>query len=249
MTQQLRAAADGHNLDSLREAIENRSIDTLRSDDAEADAQREQLEVQREEAVRALQEAEKVFSSVTAAEVLGTAIADREAAAAELEAVASRYVHIRVAKSLLEAAIDRVRNQQQSPLVARAATLFSACTRGAFTGIEADVDDKGVPIIVGRRQDGEIVRVGVMSDGERDQLYLSFRLAAIEHYGEAAEGLPFIADDVLVHFDDPRSSASLDVLATFAEGTQVILFTHHTSVLEAAETLEAAGRAVVVRLS
>lgn len=248
-TQQVRAAADGHPIETLREAIQSRSIDALKSDEAEAEAQREQLELQREEAVRALQEAEKAFGAVSSAEALGTAIADREAAAADLEAVASRYVQIRVAKSLLEAAIERVRSQQQNPLVARAAALFSACTRGAFTGIEADVDDKGVPIIVGRRKDGEIVRVGVMSDGERDQLYLSFRLAAIEHYGEAAEALPFIADDVLVHFDDPRSSASLDVLATFAENSQVILFTHHNSVLEAATMLEAEGRAAVVRLA
>ena len=65
---------------------------------------------------------------------------------------------------------------------------------------------------------------------------------------ESAEALPFIADDVLIDFDDPRSVASLEILATFAQSTQVILFTHHDSVLEAAKKLEGRGEAVVVRL-
>lgn len=248
LEKRLRVASDGHSLDSLRDQINNRSFDALKVDGAEAESLLEQVETEHEAAIRSLQEAEKVLAAITSAESVGTAVADREAAAAELEAISSRYVHLRVAKALLEAAIERVRNHQQSPLVARAEELFSACTRGAFTGIEADVDEKGSPIVVGRRQDGEIVRVGVMSDGERDQLYLAFRLAAIEHYGEAAEALPFIADDVLIHFDDPRSVASLEILATFAQSTQVILFTHHDSVLEAAKKLEGRGEAVVVRL-
>jgi uncharacterized protein YhaN len=96
------------------------------------------------------------------------------------------------------------------------------------------VDDKGQPVVVGRRRSGAIVSVSTMSDGARDQLFLAFRLASVEAYCQAAEPLPFIVDDILVHFDDPRSLATLGLLAEFGRTTQVLLFTHHLSVRDAA---------------
>jgi uncharacterized protein YhaN len=66
-----------------------------------------------------------------------------------------------------------------------------------------------------------------MSDGTRDQLFLSLRLAAIENYIASAEPLPFIADDLFVHFDDDRAAAGLDALIALGGLTQVLFFTHH----------------------
>ena len=72
-----------------------------------------------------------------------------------------------------------------------------------------------------------------MSDGTRDQLYLAFRLASLENHAASTEPLPFVADDILVHFDDPRSVATLDLLAKFGETNQVLLFTHHERIRDA----------------
>ena len=55
---------------------------------------------------------------------------------------------------------------------------------------------------------------------------------------ESAEPMPFIVDDVLVDFDDPRSQAALNALALLAEKTQVILFTHHSQVVEQSKQLQ-----------
>jgi uncharacterized protein YhaN len=76
-----------------------------------------------------------------------------------------------------------------------------------------------------------------MSSGTRDQLYLALRLASLEKYMESAEPMPFIVDDILVHFDDERSKATLGVLAELAEKTQIILFTHHRRLVEQAQAL------------
>ena len=49
-------------------------------------------------------------------------------------------------------------------------------------------------------------------------------------------------DDILVHFDDDRSLAALEVLADFSRTTQVLLLTHHGRIREQAESLgEARG--------
>ncbi len=83
-----------------------------------------------------------------------------------------------------------------------------------------------------------------MSSGTRDQLYLALRLAALEKYMKSSEPMPFIVDDILIHFDDDRSKATLAVLAELTKKTQVILFTHHSRVVEQAR--EVAGGVAVV---
>lgn len=46
---------------------------------------------------------------------------------------------------------------------------------------------------------------------------------------DSAEPMPFIVDDILVHFDDERSKATLGLLAELAKKTQVIMFTHQSA--------------------
>ncbi|MCP4396425.1 MAG: hypothetical protein GY801_03805, partial [bacterium] len=87
------------------------------------------------------------------------------------------------------------------------------------------------------RPDGEHVHVEGMSNGTRDQLYLALRLASLEKYMENSEPMPFIVDDILVDFDDERSEAALKALADLSRKTQVILFTHHSRVVEQASGL------------
>ena len=88
----------------------------------------------------------------------------------------------------------------------------------------------------------EHVGVAGMSEGTRDQLFLSLRLALVQRYVRDAEPLPFIADDLLVNFDDERAGEALRVLHALSKETQVMLYTHHPHLLEvAAATLGEGG--------
>ena len=89
----------------------------------------------------------------------------------------------------------------------------------------------------GVRPDKTEVSVDGMSDGTRDQLFLALRLATIERQRDQQDPLPFVVDDILVGFDDERSKACLEVLAEFAQKTQVLVFTHHSMVAQAAHVL------------
>jgi uncharacterized protein YhaN len=75
-----------------------------------------------------------------------------------------------------------------------------------------------------------------MSDGTRDQLFLALRLASIETYLTFNEPMPLIVDDIMINYDDIRSSQTLKVLAELAQRTQVIIFTHHRHLLDLART-------------
>ena len=73
-----------------------------------------------------------------------------------------------------------------------------------------------------------------MSDGTADQLYLALRLASLDLRRASNPHMPLVLDDVLITSDDERSANVLRALARFAEGGQVMIFTHHRHLINLA---------------
>jgi uncharacterized protein YhaN len=157
-----------------------------------------------------------------------------EQSLAELRDVTESYIVQKAAWFLLQTAIDKVREEQEAPILAKAGEVFTDLTDGNFNKLVVNYDDNDRPVLVGQRSGGERVGVDGMSEGTRDQLFLALRLALIKEYLETAEPLPFIADDLLVSFDDDRAGAALNVLKTMSESTQVLVFTHHGHLVDLA---------------
>ena len=138
--------------------------------------------------------------------------------------------------------------EKQGPTLRRAGELFSELTLGSFEDLELDYDEQDRPRLVGRRPDGERVKVEGLSQGPVDQLYLALRISALEDYAERKQCLPFIADDLFINFDDLRAEAGLKILGRLAQRCQVIFFTHHDHLSDIAErALE--GKAQVWRMA
>lgn len=161
------------------------------------------------------------------------AVFEKHAAEAEIVDVARQWVTLKLASSLLAAAMDRHRRANADPMVERAGQLLTALTGGSLAGLAEDYGDDDVPRLVGLRPSGERVGVNAMSEGTRDQLYLALRLAYLEDFARHNEPAPFIGDDIFQTFDDQRTQAGLRVLAATAGSVQPILFTHHRSVVDA----------------
>ena len=118
--------------------------------------------------------------------------------------------------------------------MARAAEVFARITLGSFSGLTVDYEDDR-QVLLGIRPDAARVPVTGMSQGTRDQLFLSLRLAAIEQHIEGRGPFPVIVDDLLVQFDDDRAVATLEVLSELSAKTQVLFFTHHERLVSIAE--------------
>jgi uncharacterized protein YhaN len=159
--------------------------------------------------------------------------------AARIRDEAEHYTRLVLASSLLGVAVERFRRQNEDPLLGAASRYFFALTRGRYDRVETDVDDDGVPFFVVHAVAPEAMRqLDELSDGTRDQLHLALVLASLERrFDGGAEPMPLVLDDVLVHFDDERSLATLETLATFSKRAQVILFTHHDRIREQASSL------------
>ncbi len=76
------------------------------------------------------------------------------------------------------------------------------------------------------RSDGEVITYERLSAGTRDVLSIALKLAMANKYLEDREGF-IILDDPLVNLDPGRQKGAAEVIRSFAEGRQVILFTCH----------------------
>jgi uncharacterized protein YhaN len=185
-----------------------------------------ELKEQRDAVIGQIRAAEIELQKFDGSSRAAEANAQCESIAAQLEVELQSLAVRRVAAVVLKAAIERHREKNQGPILGRASQIFQQITLGQYSGLQAEYNEKGEPILAGLRN-GTRVLVEGMSDGTCDQLYLALRLASLEAWLSHHEPIPLIVDDILMNFDDARSVATLHVLAELSHRTQVIFFTHH----------------------
>ncbi len=145
------------------------------------------------------------------------------------------YLRKRLAVLVLEQEIERYRQQNEGPILARARSFFARLTLGRFSDMLVDYGGGDEPELCCLRTGGERLGVAGLSDGTRDQLYLALRLATLERFAERSELLPLVLDDILIHFDDERAQAALELLSELSAKTQVLFFTHHQRLVDLAQ--------------
>ena len=223
----LLAQGDGLDEAALDREAAALDVDAAAARLAEIDHTMATLGEQRELASAARTRAQTLLAEMLRGHDAASKAQEAEDALAEARAVAERYARLHVAQALLRAGIERFRAQQQAPLLRAAGQHFALLTGGRYRGLAVDQDDAGRTMLLALRDGGAECPVQALSEGTRDQLYLSLRVATIESYAAHSEPLPFIADDLLVQFDDTRARAAIALLAQLGAVTQVILFTHH----------------------
>jgi uncharacterized protein YhaN len=165
-----------------------------------------------------------------------------ELSVGRLEDYVIEYAALCLARVALDRAKDRYRAKHQGSMLSRAGAFFRLLTDQAFDGLDID-NEEGTDVLRALRAPGHpLPRVPVsgLSEGTRDQLFLSLRLAGIEQHLVDREPVPVIMDDVLVNFDDARATSTLKCLVELAKKTQVLLFTHHRHVVDLAVAVDSA---------
>jgi uncharacterized protein YhaN len=233
--QTLLTLGDGMPEAALRAEATQIDPDAVVGRHAEIETQLATLGEQREELSAQRTRAESVLAEMRQGHDAAAMAQQAEDALAEARDAAERDARLHVARVLLRAGIDRFRKEQQGPLLRAAGRHFALLTGGRYERLIVDYDTAGRTVLLAIRDIGTECPVEALSEGARDQLYLALRVAAVEAYAAQAEPLPFIADDLLVHFDDTRAAAAIALLAELGQTTQVILFTHHDHIVALAE--------------
>ncbi len=153
-----------------------------------------------------------------------------ESLLASAQQLAERYAVERLALGLLARARRKFEREQQPKVIQLASNVFSELTAGRYRRVFLSAEGKrelSVQDLSGREWSAE-----QLSRGTREQLYLAFRLAVIEDFGDTRLPLPIVVDDILVNFDPERTRHTLKVLARLSRRHQVIAFTCHPSLKE-----------------
>lgn len=233
--QKLQQDGDGKSVMELEDECKNVLIDEVAAEEASIQAELEDLQTQQTTAAEERSRAREAFQAIGGDDAAAQAAARKEEALAEMREVAERYVRVKTSATLLRWAIERYRREKQAPLLKRAGELFMVMTECSFASLQVAFDDQDNAYLTGVRPDGSVVPVPGMSSGTADQLYLALRVAAIEDYLDRADGLPFVADDLFINFDDDRAAAGFRLLGELSQKTQVLFFTHHQHLVDIAQ--------------
>jgi len=236
INERLAELASGQNLQEFAAQVKTHDPDELIAKLEKLEAEKQEFLSKQKPIVQDIALATKELQSI-GGESLAVAIAEEaEGLVGKIQADVEYYVKLRLASAILTKSMERYRQSNQSPVLSIASDYFKTMSQGSFAGLRADFDDKGEAVIKAIRPDGKILTLAEMSDGSRDQLFLALRLGGLTRYVKANGPMPFIVDDVLVHFDDDRSAAALAALGELAKETQVVFFTHHKHLISLAES-------------
>jgi uncharacterized protein YhaN len=248
LEEQVLELASGATLEEIRREAAGVNPDELPGAIAELGRQIQELEQKRLDLAGEIARSEKELELMDGNSRAADAAEKVQGIASRLREGVGQYLRLRMASVILRREIDRYREENQAPLLARGGVYFKRLTLDSFKGLDTDFNDKDEPVLLGVRPAGQRIRIEAMSDGTRDQLYLSLRLASLEKYLEASEPMPFIVDDILVNFDDRRAAATLGALAELSRKTQVLFFTHHGRLVELAQGIADQGQVSVLHL-
>jgi len=234
--ERLTELAAGEALEIFVAQIKKQNPDELQAKLERISAEKDKLQNDEKNLVRDIALANKDLDEIGGESKALEIAEEAEGMVGQIQTDVDNYIRLKLSHLVLAKAIERHRMANQSPVLETAGKYFKDITRGRFADIKSDFDDKGDPVIKGERPDGKMLTLAEMSDGSRDQLFLALRLGGLARYVKANGPMPFIVDDVLVHFDDDRSTAVLSAFGDLSKKTQIIFFTHHKHLVRLAES-------------
>ena len=227
------AAASSLSVEELRQRLSGRDAVTIETEREQCRSEITRCEEEQAAARRAEEQARLALNAIDSSDRAARAREAMESAAARYRSAIRPWARLKLARALLQEALNRFRERAQAPMITKASAYFALMTDGDYERLISD-DTGGQPRLCALRQGGTSVAVEEMSEGTADQLYLALRLAALDIRREAHPQMPLVLDDALITSDDRRVAHILRALARFAGEGQVLIFTHHRHLLDVA---------------
>ena len=155
---------------------------------------------------------------------------ERELQLSELNSLAEEWFALAWSVNTLEELRIEFEQSHQPPILARAKEYLSKLSGERYDNIWTPLGERTLCV---DDADDNTLRIEHLSGGTREQLFLSIRLALIEHFSKQGIQLPIVLDDILVNFDEQRTRAAIEVLLRqTGENQQILYFTCHQHLAE-----------------
>jgi hypothetical protein len=150
-----------------------------------------------------------------------------------------------VTSLMLEAIRQIYETERQPETLAEASTYLIRLTEGRYQRVWTPLSEDILRVDTAH---GESLPLDVLSQGTREAVFLSLRLALAAAYARRGALLPLVLDDVLVNLDVKRAKMAAEVLRDFANaGHQMMLFTCHHHILRIFQSAGVEVRLLPVR--
>jgi uncharacterized protein YhaN len=127
----------------------------------------------------------------------------------QLRRAVHRWRVLGVTSLMLEAIRQIYETERQPETLAEASTYLERLTEGRYRRIWTPLSED---ILRVDTADGQSLSLEVLSQGTREAVFLSLRMALAAAYARRGALLPLVLDDVLVNFDTRRARAAAEVL-------------------------------------
>lgn len=152
---------------------------------------------------------------------------------AELKRIARERDRLFLMRNIIMEAERRFREEHQPDVLKKAGKYLSLITNERYTRLFTQEGQQGT-LFVKCGNNGELIEVkeGFLSRGTLEQVYLSLRLAFMEHLDPGGNPLPAFLDEVFVNWDGFRLDNGFALLKELAKQRQVFIFTCHDWLVE-----------------
>lgn len=123
------------------------------------------------------------------------------------------------------------REEHQPDVLKRASEYIDIITAHRYDSIFIEEGDRRT-MRVRDGSSGEIIETDKLSRGTKEQIYLSFRLALMDHIGGGGEKIPAFLDEALVNWDSSRRGNLDEILKRISSKRQIFIFTCDATVAE-----------------
>ncbi len=157
--------------------------------------------------------------------------ARRESLLEQLKLQAAEWSKLTIASAILQRTRRKYEQERQPGVVRHAQEFFATITGGRYRRVFVPADSPSEMRV--ETSSGATLEPDQLSRGTREQLYLALRFGLIREFGERAESLPVIVDEVLVNFDPDRARRAAEAFARLSRSNQVLVFTCHPTIVAA----------------
>lgn len=147
-----------------------------------------------------------------------------------IQTATTRWQQLAVTHRLLESVRQTYESDRQPETLLEASEYLSKLSSGRYVRIWTPLAKNVLRV---DDEDGKSHPVEILSQGTREAIFLSLRLALANSFARRGCRLPLILDDVLVNLDTKRTQAMARLLLEFVDaGHQILVFTCHDHVRE-----------------
>lgn len=150
----------------------------------------------------------------------------------DLYELLDKYLIANSAYKIIKETISDFQNHHHHFVLEKASLFFEKITNGKYKKVYLNILNQKESFLICESKSSEKVTVDLLSEGTRDQLFLSIKLAIGELYIQGFEKFPIVLDDILVNYDDERTCNVLKVLECVSNKSQIIFLTHHKHMVD-----------------